>query len=205
MKIIDKVHSFSNEENSLLQDLIGKTLISIHSHRHYKELDAHSLTNCVEEIFFSFKGADGFLRITAEFDETNFGDDFITFKISKVAEIGCFKQVGKKFPALKYQLPNQFLIKKIEILGNSYYIESDNDSEMPIWNIERDNFGIKVRENIENENILLFYSQDRMLLLRAYTPMPIVDFTLDSDFITSSLSERNKDGELIIKLKRELF
>lgn len=204
MRIIDKVHKLSNEEINLLQNLVGKTLISIHSHRHYKELDGHSLTNCVKEIFFSFKGDDSFVRILAEFDETNFGDDFITFKISKVAEIERFEQVGKKFPTLRYELPNQFLITKIEVLGGSYYIESDNDSEMPIWNVERENLGTKIRENIENENVLLFYSQDNMLLVRAYTPMPIVEFTLDSDFITSSLSEKNKDGKLITKLKRKL-
>lgn len=204
MKVIDKVHSFSNEENSLLQDLIGKTLISIHSHHHYKELDTHGLTNCIEAIFLSFKGDDSFVKILAEFDETSFGDDFITFKISKVNEIECFEKVIGKFPVLRYELPNQFLITKIEVLGDSYYIESDNDSETPIWNVERDNLGIKIRENIENENVLLFYSQDDMLLVRGYTPMPIVDFTLDSDFIISSLSEKNMDGELITKLKREL-
>ncbi len=200
---IEKTHHLSSLEMKLLKSLIGKTLISIDAPRHLYKLDG-LLFNGVEEIYLSFKEVSGYIKLAAEFSETNFGDDFITFQITKVQSIEKVEQIGERLPALSYPISQDFIINKIEVYGESYQVYSKNNQESPLWDVEIKHPHQPIDENIENENIFLFYASNQQLLIRAFNAFEIVEFTFSNELIQSSLSEQNLEGDTIIKLKQTI-
>lgn len=203
MVTINKFHHLSSLELSLLQSLIGKTLVSIDAPRHLDNLD-DPLFNCVEEVYLSFKDCQGYVKFTAGFEETDFGDDFMTFQITEASSMETVEQLGEPLLGLNYTMPHEFVICKIEVYGESYEVYSKNNHENPVWDIEIKHPHQPIYQKVENENVFLFYSNNEKLLVRAFNAFKIIEFTSNERFIQSSLYEQNLAGDIITKLKQTI-
>ena len=206
MITVDTSHKLLKEEVSTLRQLIGKTLTAINC----SGVDLNSgfkFYDFIDSINLRLQGTEGFTTISATFDETNFGDDFININIKNMKEALGIKrhdQGGLQHPFANLNLFPEFRIKKIEVYGDSYTCESANIAPKPYWNIEIKNPGEAIVENIETENILLFYSDNGRLLIKPYGAVPWIQVSLDNEFIDKSLFEKDRDGKTITKLKHEL-
>ena len=206
MVTVNSIHELSNDETSILKDLIGKSLIAIKCSGadltsgllHYDFIDAVNLV---------LKGKDGFISVSAEFDETNFGDDFIKINITKEKYpigINVHEQGGLQHPFVNLEIFPEFLIKKIEVYGDSYSCHSDNNIEERYWQIEINNPGKSITEIIETENIIVFHSANGRLMIRPYGAVPWIQVTFDNHLIDQVLLNTNNEGQYVTKLKHDL-
>jgi hypothetical protein len=204
MVIVDTKHALANGEVYCLRQLIGKVLTTIHSSRVDNDIEFKPV---LDPVNLTFSEMTGFIVISADFDETNFGDDFIKINIEQTIEpigINRSQQIGAKLSPLNLKVLPEFKIIKIEVYGSSYFCESDNIELKPYWKIEIDNPGQKIRENIETENTLLFYSENSKLLIKPYGPVPWFNITFDNQIIDQLLLDKDLDGQLIKKFKHEI-
>lgn len=201
---VDTKHILSDKEVYTLRQLIGKTLVDIHSSRVDMNIKPN-LINVLDPINLIFKETGDFIVISAEFDETNFGEDFFKINIEQSSDLIGVKrseQLGLKMPPLNMDVLPEFKISKIEVYGRSYFCESDNMDPKPYWQIEIDNPRQKIIENIDTENTLLFYSESRRLLIKPHRPWVIITF--NKELIDELLIDKNIDGNQIAIMKHQI-
>lgn len=201
---VDTKHKLSGKEVYTLRQLIGKTLIDIHSSREDMNIES-KVINVLDPVNLIFKEFVDFIVISAEFYETNFGEDFIKINIDQSGDLIGIKrsdQYGLKMPPLNLKFLPEFKISKIEVYGRSYFCESENTQ--PNWQIEIDNPGQKIIENIDTENTLLFYSGTKRLLIKPHGPVPWMTITNDIDLIAHLLIDKDLNGKAITIMKHEI-
>lgn len=180
MVTVDMVHVLSKGEKESLKMCIGKRIDHIISPgailhaglRGYEFLGTLSLL---------ISGLDGFILISTQFSETNFGDNFHKVRIShaKYPEgIDVHQSGALQFPFTSLYL-NDFVIDKIEVYGYSYGIVSANADPDPVWKILRRYSGKSVKEQIETENILVFCSGEKTIVLSPSGPVEGFDISYD--------------------------
>ena len=157
MVTVDTKHKLSKNEISILQQLIGKSLTAINC-------SGADLTSglpyydFIDTVNLRFQGDEGFISISAIFDETSFGDDFIKIFVNhekNAIGIKRHEQGGLQHPFVHLHIHPEFIVKKIEVYGDSYVCQSDNLETKRYWKIEIDNPGQQITENIETENVIL--------------------------------------------------
>jgi hypothetical protein len=206
MVTLDTKHKLSKAEISVLRQLIGKSLAAIIC----SGADLTSLYpyyDFIDTVNLRFKGDKGFISISALIDETSFGEDFIKIFIKQEKDaigIKRHEQGGLQHPFVHLNVHPEFVVKKIEVYGDSYVCQSDNLETKRYWRIEIDNPGQPITENIETENAILFYSDNHRLLIRPYGAVPWIQVSFDNKFIDDSLICEDNEGKTITKLKHDL-
>ncbi|MFM9943694.1 MAG: hypothetical protein ACKVQB_00530 [Bacteroidia bacterium] len=198
-------HELLNEEIILLKNLIGKTLTSIKCSRIDTNLTTETKKYVIlDTINLKFEELSYFIGITADFDETNFGEDFITLNIyenDKAIIFSPYQQIWHRLKSFNLDIFPKSKIFKIEVYGESYSIKSDNTEINPFWNIEKNNPGKAIIENIETENKLLFYTETNQILIEPSGPVPFINIILDVKHIENFLCQVNIASEKKIRLK----
>jgi hypothetical protein len=205
--VVETNHSLSGSEIALLQSLMGQSIAFIHAAKADGSGKPYGFDFDDAVTLQVNKGV--YVAISGEFDETQFGDDFIRIKIEQRetplstnhAPMG---RLTEPFFCLAINPP--FTISAIEVYGYSYQIRSKNDKVAPYWQIEKDHPGQAVAEQIETENILLFCAKDnRRLMVHPHGAVPWMRVTLEDDLIEKLLVRRNLEGEIVTKLKMRLL
>ncbi len=203
---VETTHRLLTTEIFLLRELIGKSLSSIYSPGADLAIGV-SHYNFLEAINLKFDGGDGFVAIVATYDETMFGDDLIRINIQKQKDpvgIKRHEKGGLLLPFVHLSLPAEFIVRKIEVFGESYLCQSENNKKEPYWKIERDHPGQAIVENIETENAFVFHSDKERLLIQPSGPQPWINVCLDSQSIDNTLQSKYRDDETMLKLKHEI-
>ena len=206
MVTVNTLHKLSKDEISLLRQLVGKSLTTIIC----SGVDLNSGQNYydfIDTINLKFQGDKGYVSISALSDETSFGDDFIKIFIRLEKDpvgIKRHDQGGLQHPFVNLDVYPEFTVKRIEVYGDSYVCHSENIETKRYWKIEIDNPGKPITENIETENVIVFYSDNSRLLIRPYGAIPWIQATFDNNFIENSLLTKDREGKTITKLKHEL-
>lgn len=207
LNIIDTVHKLKVQEIDLLERLIGQTLTSIRcsgvdlntSYKTYEFTDSINL---------SFIGLDEFVIVKADFDETNFGNNFETISLYKAEYPANIKITDKGYlqhPMSSLTVNPLFKINKIEVYGYSYKSESENDASEPYWQIEKANPGQKIQENVESEDTLVFSSEDgRRLMISPQGPVPWINVVFDEATIDKNTHTTDWSGAVLTKLKKTI-
>lgn len=200
---VNTSHKLSREEKSILQQLIGKSLTAILCSGANMYL-GHPTYNFTDTVNLRFESDSGYISISAKFDETNFGDDFISIFIKKEKiAIGIPKHEsgGLQHPFLDINVYPEFRISKIEVYGLSYTCHSDNDTEKPFWKIEIDNPGKPITENIETENVIVLYSDENRITINTFGPLPWIQVAFESNRNNDNFIDKDNEGNTISKLK----
>lgn len=206
MVTVDTKHNLLSKEVLILKQLIGKTLTEIHSSRVDFSIQ-NNVINLVDPINLKFKGMTDFITISADFDETKFGDDFIKINIEQNIEligINRSEQIGQKLPPFDMNIFPEFKILKIEVYGSSYTCESENTNPKSYWKIEIDNPGHHIIENIETECTLLFHSDNKRLLIKPWGPVPFISITFDDESIDQLIVDKDLEGKPTTRKKHEI-
>lgn len=204
MVIINTIHKLLNDEINILSKLIGKQLTTIMCSG-VDLVTGFQYYNFIDTINLSFRDVDGFISISAIYGETNLGDDFIKINIKQEKDavgIKKHKQGGYQHPFVDLNVYPEFIVRKIEVYGDSYVDQSDNTK--PYFSIEIENAEQPITENIETENIIILHSDNDRLVIMPYGAFPWIQVALDSKYINNSLFSRDIDGNELTKLKHEI-
>lgn len=206
MILVEANHSLSNAEVALLQSLIGQSIAFICAAK------ADEAGRPFDDDFddaVNLQISEGvYVAISGEFNETQLGEDFIRIKIEKSETLLSTNHspMGRRSePFFSKAINSDFTISAIEVYGYSYRVSTDNEKAAPYWQIEKDHSEQVVAEQIETQNMLLFYAtDDRRLLVKPHGAVPWMTVTFDDVLIEKLLQQRNLEGEVVTKLKMRL-
>jgi hypothetical protein len=200
MIALETKHSLSSSEIQILRSLIGQTITFIHC-ASIQILLNQPLYEFTDTIYIQTSNIDCRIALSGEFDETKLGEDFIKIKIDKT-KVGMINHLGTEQAFSSLNISPNFTVSAIDVYGFSYQISSENSKPNPVFVIEKENMGTPITENIETENILIFYSTDnRRLLIRLVGAVPFIFVSLDDKIIEKQLFVKNLKGEIITKVK----
>lgn len=206
MITVDTTHKLFKDEIDTLRHLVGKSLTDINCSGVDMNL-GFAYYDFIDTLNLSFQEITGFITISAMFDETNFGDDFIKINIKQENDpigIKRHEQGGLQHPFVNLHIYPEFVIRKIEIYGASYVCQSANNENERFWKIEIDNPGQAIVENVETENIIVLHSDDGRLLIDPYGAVPWIRVTSDNKLIDNSIMGKGTESNANIKLKHEI-
>ncbi len=203
MITVDKSHKLVDKEIQILQQIIGKKLICMMC----SGIDLTTSIPCYnfqDTVNCKFEKYNDYVSIAATFDETHFGHDFISLTITnEKVPIGIQQhlQGGLCMPFASLFVSHEFVVRKIEVYGDSYIWHRNDYENEGFWKIEVDNPNQPITENVETENVLVFYSDNSRLMVQPYGALPWIRATFDEKLINQTISSSNSESNTFRKLK----